>query len=215
MKSIYKDVINDESIKKSLTKEELSELHDCLINMFKEISEVCKTNEIKPFLIYGNLLGKIRHDGFIPWDDDVDIGLLREDYERFVKIFDASLSDKYVISTPNGKHKAYYRFVQVGRKGTKRIRDEGSEYDEEDPTSHCFIDIMPFDYAPDNPVWRRLKAFRCEMLMAIAGCVAFTYSSEIAEVFKRTRKGRIEFFCRMIMKKIFPVLLMGSNLKSK
>ena len=203
MKSVFKDAVNDRAVKKTLTQEELAELHGCLIRMLGEIAEACEKNGIRPFLIYGNLLGKIRHDGFIPWDDDVDIGLTREDYDRFAEIFDGALGDRYVASTPNGPHRAYYRFIQVGRKGTRRIRDAESDQDADKPTDHCFIDIMPFDWAPDNPVLRKIRGIRCELLMMIAGCVAFHCDERRAAVFKKSLKGRIELTGRIVLKRIF------------
>ena len=203
MKSVFKDAANDRTVKKTLTEGELAGLHECLIRMLGEIAEACAKNDIHPFLIYGNLLGKIRHDGFIPWDDDVDIGMTRADYDKFAEIFDRELGDRYVASTPNGRHKAYYRFIQAGRKGTRRIKGADSVRDEEKPTDHCFIDIMPFDYAPDSPIRRKVKGIRCELLMMIAGCVAFHYDDRIAAVFKRSLKGRIELAGRIALKKVF------------
>lgn len=207
MKSIYKNVVNDISVKKTLTGKELEKLQKCLINMLSEIVDACEKHSIKPFLIYGNLLGKIRHDGFIPWDDDIDIGLLREDYDRFVRIFESELSDKYVISTPNGEHKAYYRFIQVGRKGTTRVSNTNLlQYDSSDPRSHCYIDIMPFDYAPNNKLVRLIKGKWCEIKMAIAGCVDFNINDinpQIINVFNRTLSGRVELLIRRTLHRIF------------
>jgi len=78
--------------------------------IIRDIHAVCKKYDIRYFAMFGTLLGAVRHHDFIPWDDDVDLSMLREDYERFLKIFDAELGSKYAISSPETKNQ-YYSFV--------------------------------------------------------------------------------------------------------
>lgn len=65
----------------------LSELREIQVNILKDVDEYCQINNIKYFLTGGTMIGAIRHRGYIPWDDDIDISMLRSDYEKFVKHF--------------------------------------------------------------------------------------------------------------------------------
>ena len=62
----------------------LEKLHECLLLILDEIDRICCENNIPYFLDSGSALGAIRHGGFIPWDDDIDVGMLRENYDRFI-----------------------------------------------------------------------------------------------------------------------------------
>lgn len=73
----------------------LSEIKDVEYNILLEFSDICERNKLRYSLAYGTLLGAIRHSGFIPWDDDIDVMMLREDYERLIAICDTAL-DKTV-----------------------------------------------------------------------------------------------------------------------
>ena len=70
-----------------LSEEKLHSLQLILTDMLMDILDVCKTNGICVFLMGGSALGAVRHKGFIPWDDDIDIGMTRESYDRFIPVF--------------------------------------------------------------------------------------------------------------------------------
>ena len=75
----------------------VSDIHRVLLGMMKDLDAVLRKHNIPYWLVGGSALGAVRHGGFIPWDDDMDIGMLRKDYERFLKVALADLDDKYVF----------------------------------------------------------------------------------------------------------------------
>ena len=79
-------------MKLSSKDESLRKLQLCELECLKEIKRICNENSIPYFLIGGTLIGAVRHKGFIPWDDDVDVGMLRKDYDRFLEIAEKKLN---------------------------------------------------------------------------------------------------------------------------
>ena len=170
-----KDQINSvetSSFLKELDSKTLKKLQNTLLEMLLDVLDVCKKHEINVFLMGGTALGAIRHQGFIPWDDDVDIGMPREDYERFVSIFENELSEKYILNAPNYSKTALARFPKILKKDS--YFDAGGMKD----ASLCkvFLDIFIADRIPENRIIRILKSVRCNFLEFIAGQVAFSES---------------------------------------
>ena len=86
---------------RELQENELKQLHECLLSILKDFIYVCEKYNLHYTLGGGSVLGAVRHHGFIPWDDDLDINMPRKDYERFKNIFANELSDEYELNVPN------------------------------------------------------------------------------------------------------------------
>ena len=88
------------------------------LEIAKDIKRVCEENGIRYHLAFGSLLGAVRHKGFIPWDDDMDFGMLREDYERFLEIAPKKLKDEFFLQTWHTDPYYPLAFAKVRKKGT-------------------------------------------------------------------------------------------------
>lgn len=93
----------------------------------KDIDKVCTENHIKYWLYAGTLIGAVRHNGFIPWDDDLDVAMLREDYERFLKVAPKCLGNRYFIQTWESDPGFALPLAKV-RKNDTIYLDSGSQY---------------------------------------------------------------------------------------
>lgn len=197
-----KAVLNENASAEPMSDADIKRLQQCLIECCREVLEVCDKHDIKLILQGGTLLGYVRHNGFIPWDDDVDFGLLRKDYEKFIDVFDEELSDRYIMSAPKEAYPSYNRFVQIFRKGTV-LRGEHEENDGRPQT--VYIDIFPLDYTPQSMLVRQLKGMRANVLMGIGGCVQGEACMTKAEkdTMCKTPNGRVLYMVRSAVGKAF------------
>ena len=154
----------DEIVKKNLSFEEIKRNDDMkddiqekieltqiiqkeLLPILKEVKRVCEKNNITYFLCAGSTLGAVRHKGFIPWDDDIDIGMLRSDYEKFLKIADKELKSGFILMNGERSPDYYVAHAKVFRDNTALVNNE---------TSHLrlhhgfYLDLFPFDTIPED-----------------------------------------------------------------
>ena len=138
---------------KPYKKEVLDHLHKVQLEMISDLDRVCKKHDIPYFAAFGTALGATRHQGFIPWDDDTDVGMLRKDYDRFLKIVEKELGDHYQIMTPEVDKRYACNVTKLQRKGTVFI----SHLSKDLKCEQCiFIDIFPFDcVAPTKKLAKR------------------------------------------------------------
>lgn len=115
-----------------------------MLEILKIVHNICKENNITYFLDGGTLLGAIRHGGFIPWDDDVDISMPRKDYEKFLCIAPNYLPEDLLLQTSETEPGYDQPFAKIRKKGTLLL--EFNETGKENYNHGIFIDIFPFDY---------------------------------------------------------------------
>lgn len=113
-----------------------------MLEMVTEVDRVCKKYGIPYFLYGGTLLGAVRHNGFIPWDDDLDVGLMRKDYLRLLEVLPAELPTHMVLQTNQTDNNYFYFFAKL--RDTRSFLDEGA-YDRAFKYRGIFIDLFPFD----------------------------------------------------------------------
>lgn len=120
----------------------VKDIQQKMLEILIEVDRVCKKNDIKYVLDSGTLLGAVRHDGFIPWDDDIDIAMLREDYERFRAIANKELAPKYKFMSDNESTEFPNIFGKVFDTSTTYVQGNISHLDI--PQS-IWLDIFPCD----------------------------------------------------------------------
>lgn len=112
------------------------------IEILDEIDRICRKNDINYFLTYGTALGAARHGGFIPWDDDVDIGMLRKDYDKFIHIACKELKKDFFLENIYTEKECPYLFSKVRKNNTLYM-----EYCHRNLNIHhgIYVDIFPYD----------------------------------------------------------------------
>lgn len=141
------------------TKDQLAKLQSTLNEILGMIDVLCKRNNIEYFAIAGTLLGTVRHEGFIPWDDDIDIGMMRDDYNRFLEVLKKELPKGYTYVNYEVNKHCPNIFTKVCKEGTTFVEEETESLD----IPHCiFVDIMPIDKTSPVPEKRvkHLKQIR-------------------------------------------------------
>lgn len=134
----------------------LPALHARLTEMLSVFADICKKNNLRYYMIGGTALGAVRHKGFIPWDDDIDIGMPRKDYETFLKIANNELPAYYEIrnfkTNPNG-HVYPWTKVEDNRTSLMVYWTRHLNY-----ISGIFIDLFPLDGCPSNKTLLKIHA---------------------------------------------------------
>ncbi len=162
---------------RELTDDESKALKQALLAMYVDIASLCETHGLTVMLCGGSCLGSIRHKGFIPWDDDLDLLMPRRDYEQLITLLaQGALGEKYEYNTPNPTTDAKNAFLKIYRKHTRNV----DIYSDNSPFPQGIsIDVFALDAVPRTRLGQSIKGLIANGLQFISIVVLYAqYPSE-------------------------------------
>ena len=135
---------------------DLKQLHTMLYQILAEIDRVCKKHDIPYFIQGGSAIGAFYNKGIVPWDDDVDVGMTRENYNRFLEVAPKELGAEYFLEWFGTENNTPFYFAKVKRNNTLFVEHIWKDMD----IHHgIFVDIFPYDRVPNNKTLEKLHRF--------------------------------------------------------
>lgn len=122
--------------------------------MLKDIASFCDANDIQYYIIDGTLLGAIRHGGFIPWDDDIDIGMDLRNYKKFLKLSKNKLSDKYFVQNISSDPQIWHPWTQIRMNNTTSM---DPRFKKSEVHSGICMDIFLFNGISNNKLYEKIQ----------------------------------------------------------
>ena len=187
-KAIYSELFSQYR----LTEDQLIQLQSELLKMFIDIKDVFDKYNINYMMSGGSLLGTIRHKGFIPWDDDVDIMMTRSEYNKFKVCFEAAFKDKYQLTEPLSSPLYVSKMVKIYKKNTIFI---------EIPTAGVhgpdmmFIDLFIIENVPAPGLTRKIKSAIYDIAFkASSVCIDYKYPSPVIEDESKNNKELKDYY---------------------
>ena len=186
--------------------EEIKPLQDKMYEILKELKRVCDKNKIEYSLAFGTMIGAIRHQGYIPWDDDVDVTMNYQDYMRFQEACKTDLGEDYFLQTIDNDPESGLTYLKLRLSTTTLIIDKTVN---KDMNQGINIDIYPNYHVPDNKLLRKIQLLNCAFYMLFCeqkapdhhgGFMAFA-SRVMLGLFRGKSRIAIRNFCHQNMAK--------------
>jgi len=206
----FKEQLNTAAINsnvlKELSTEDSAALKRCLLDIYKKVAELCERHGLTYMLAGGSCLGAVRHQGDIPWDDDLDLLMPRADYNKFIGYCEkGELGNDFLYTFPNKRTDSPTMFLKIYMKGTlmKGIIGGESPYPQE-----CFVDIFPIEGMPSSPLTRKVKGFLADAIRLIANTVAesSTMTNEEKNLYATNKRLMKYVRMRRIIGKVFSII---------
>lgn len=195
--------------------ETLLQLQTVQVEILDEFKKVCEKHHLRYYLFFGTLLGAARHKGFIPWDDDVDVAMPREDYDRFIRIAKNELAENYYLESAETIDDCTLRWAKVRKKNTLYVMNPISynKRPENERPLGIFIDVFPLDRTTD-------KSFRgADWRMRLCGLISgHLYHQRVNDIphqqvslKMKTINGILQLFTVKQLKSMMKRLMLGSG----
>ena len=171
-------------MKNKISREECRKIQ---MNILLVLDDICKRNDLNYYLGYGSMLGAVRHKGYIPWDDDIDICLFREDYDKLIKILKEQQEINWLDIVDSSVGEYYYPFAKATDNRTIAKMEDNI-------TPHgIWVDIFPIDNVPNSKYRIKIYIYNCYLLRAMT--IAMT--TDFSEV-KNVKKLKYKKFLNCI-----------------
>lgn len=176
----------------------MTDLQKHIFEIYKEVATICEKYEIPYYSIGGTCLGAVRHHGFIPWDDDLDIAVPIERFEEFIQIVRKELPEYYKVYSANERQHYGNIFIKISDERTTYIEEWGQNF--EDSFHGVFIDIMPLAGVPRKKIRKKIFCFKIIWYRFVNDKRRFPY---------KTRGGR-SFISKCMWILLYPIIHMHS-----
>ncbi len=177
-----------------LDENQMIKLKKIELDILKAFIDVCEKLNLKYYVIGGTLLGAVRHKGFIPWDDDIDVGMMRKDYEIFLEKGQALLPDYYFIQTRKTDPNYPIFFAKIRDSRTTFIETAVKNI----KINHgVYLDIFPLDYYPENKIKGKWIEFKKKVIYLRRRSVFTLDEKSKGSIFKETLAKVLGLFTRI------------------
>lgn len=184
-----------------MPQEDLRKAQLLMLKILKEVHRVCEENNIKYFLSDGTLIGAVRHNGFIPWDDDIDIGMLREEYEKFCQIAPEKLGEEFIIQNSETDPGYGFQFTKIILDGTRWI--ERTSSNNRTKYNGIYMDIFPYDKICKNKLKQKIHYLKYRLVFGLI-LIKLNYNM----VKKLSLQQKIKKGVKFIPAQIFPLKIL-------
>lgn len=171
---------------------DVKRLREVQMEILDYFVDVCEKNGLQYVLLAGTALGAYRHHGYIPWDDDVDVGMPRDDYEKFREIMRKDISSAYDFCDETTEENWFLTFSKIRKKGTRFIEAYAKDVF---ASNGIYIDIFPIDFLKES-------GSRFAMQKYLKHCLRFRFCKELYR-----RRGKLKYALEYVI--CFPVYIFG------
>lgn len=167
---------------------DIKETQEFGLDILKYISKICKEQQIRYYLVWGTLIGAIRHNGFIPWDDDIDICMPRSDYNRFIGYLESVSNGRYQLYREGKTENYFFSLPRVVDTETIVLGERKDNKEQID--CGIFVDIYPLDFVGNTRV-------ECEKFFKAQMRYEWLKGLSLQKKFVRSRSGTINTFLKI------------------